>query len=147
MMGSYTNEWIKLDWKQPKKLKNKTDFKNKVTQHLLTLRQEKSLASLPPDYRHFLAGHDANQSCYFYSQELFERYALDHYKVDAEYLAGKNKPQPNDIIRLFGISALEDNIDMLLSLGHGKSFDRKQQDGTYLHFYLPFSYTKDSLLT
>ena len=139
MVGKYALAWKKNKWEVPSKLKNATEFKNKVVQHVLTMRKAVDTDSIP-----FLIQKDLpafsplKTKCLFYDQSVFEKHALNHYKVDPFTAKEKLLPQPNDIIRLFGIAALQENRDSLERIGASKHSKRSDADGkrTYLRFLL-----------
>ena len=126
----------KKKWQLPSMLKNTTDFKNKVMEHVLTLRQSIVYESMPQLYKDSTSL--TTTKCYFYDHSKFECHASKYYKVDTVAEKDKLLPQPNDYIRLFGIAALSDNRDQLLSIGAAKIYKRAEVDGTYL-FYKPYS--------
>ena len=136
MIGKYTNGWKQKKWQLPSMLKNTTDFKNKVMEHVLTLRQSIVYESMPQLYKDSTSL--TTTKCYFYDHSKFECHASRYYKVDTVAAKDKLLPQPNDYIRLFGIAALSDNRDQLLSIGAAKIYKRAEVDGTYL-FYKPYS--------
>ena len=137
MIGKYALAWKKKNWEVPAKLKNATEFKNKVVQHILTMRKAVSASSIPVHINTTLGVPPSSRSqCLYYCQSMFEKHALTHYKVDPVSAKEKLLAQPNDIIRLFGIAALQENRDLLERIGAAKHSKRSDADGklTYLIF-------------
>ena len=68
---------------------------------------------------------------YYLPLGSFEAHGHMNYKIDrvSEDDINNAKAEDNDVLRLFGILALSQNWDILLSLGAGKSFKRAEVDG------------------
>lgn len=69
---------------------------------------------------------------YFFEQSFFENHVKDQYQTKAGVKTDKKSFDitPNDIIRLFGIAALECNCDHLQILGTAKATCRSQIDSS-----------------
>ena len=68
---------------------------------------------------------------YYLPLGSFEAHGHMNYKIDrvSEDDINNAKATDNDVLRLFGIVALSQNRDILLSLGAGKAFKRAEVDG------------------
>ena len=123
----FLKEWLTLGFEVPLSYKNKTDFKSKVVKHILFCRKLIEKADFPCVE---LVGAFPNEERLFWCPlEDFLLHAVTRWKTDEKRLEREKEDCVNDVIRLYGIAALQDNRDDLPSVGKGKNTVRLENDG------------------
>ena len=123
----YTKKWCDDGYEIPSQRKNKTDFKTLVTKHILAKRIYLPMQDIKEEemLKGFLPG---QAKAYFYDIDIFEKFAHDVYRIDHAAQEVQSYPTMNDTIRLFGIAALSQNRDVLISLNSKKNYARTDID-------------------
>ena len=129
MVGTFATSWKTCGWYRAS-LKNHSEFKNLIIQHILFARKKTANNLIPQKYLETVENQASLQQSYlFYSKEEFLVHAQNKYKVNLSEKAMKEKSHPNDILRLFGIAFKQMNRDDLEKLGRGKALVREDLDG------------------
>ena len=140
VVGKYTKQWISLKWEMSCKMKNLTDFKQKVARHIVDTRKYLPFESVTNDYRAMYKELFPQSSKVFvYSKSAFQQYARNRYEQDQALIVQNEQATASDTLRLYTIVLLGDNRDALISLNAAKSYSRSDVDsplgrtGTIFH--------------
>ena len=142
MLGKMSLQWEKWGWYQaqrgtkidPKtnKIKklNNGDMEGQAVCQILNKRQKLTRPNIPEKYFDNTSTRVNNRTEYwFLSKYEFLKWANSQYKVDLRAREEKLKPQPSDIIRVFGIATSSYARDDITKLTEAKAYKRSDLDG------------------
>ena len=142
MLGKMSLQWEKWGWYRaqrgtkidPKtnKIKklNNGDMKGQAVRQILNKRQQLTRPNIPEKYFDNTSTRVNNRTEYwFLSKYEFLKWANSQYKVDLRAREEKLKPQPSDIIRVFGIATSSYARDDITKLTEAKAYKRSDLDG------------------
>ena len=129
VVTKYTKVWVDAKWAIPLKRKNRTDFKSFVMPHLLA-RRKKMCPHETKDEELLVALFPGKEKVQYYNIDTFEKFAYEVYRIDHAAVALTSAPTSNDVLRVFGIAALSNNREALVSLNTKKNYARSDMDSS-----------------
>ena len=142
LMGKFAIQWEKWGWYRaqkgeildPKtnKIKklNNGDMKGQAVRYILRERDQVTRSNIPNKYFDNSEEVTNDQRKYwFFSKETFLKWASSQFKIDLKAQEKKLRPQPNDIIRIFGIATSSFARDDVAKLTEAKAYKRSDLDG------------------
>ena len=105
-------------------------MKGQAVRQILNKRQQLTRPNIPEKYFDNTSTRVNNRTEYwFLSKYEFLKWANSQYKVDLRAREEKLKPQPSDIIRVFGIATSSYARDDITKLTEAKAYKRSDLDG------------------
>jgi len=127
----FYKSWLKEGWEVPKKVKNVTDFKSKISKWIISNRRRVLTSDLTYSDLNFVQAMPTSGASnpWYLSLKTFLSHAARCWMVDELAASELLEANINDIVRLFSVAARNENRNDVVRLGIGRNQDRAEMDG------------------